>query len=76
MRGGSLIAFGQLKQGVSNGIGAAFENNHLTSYEHFTNGMDIGKYFEWNPQNGNLILEADFKEPYDLDKHRVNPYSQ
>lgn len=71
MRGDSMLAFGQFKHGVANGFGATFENNRLMSYQHFTNGMTIGKYFMWNPQNNNLLLEAEFNEPYDLEKHRV-----
>ena len=75
MRGDSILAFGQLKHGVANGFGVAFENNHLWLYQHSTNGMTIGKYFMWNPQNGNLVFQADFTQPYDMNKHRVNPYS-
>ena len=38
----------------------------------YTNGMNIGKYLMWNPENGNLLMEADFKEPYDFEKHRTD----
>jgi hypothetical protein len=71
MRGDSMLAFGQLKHGVANGFCASFENNHLWLYQYVTNRMAIGKYFMWNPQNNNLLLEAEFKEAYDLEKHRV-----
>lgn len=74
MRGDSMLALGQINQGVANGLFAAFENNHLISYQHFTNGIAIGKYFVWDPRNNNLMLEAEFKEPYDLEKHRVELY--
>jgi hypothetical protein len=26
----------------------------------------------WNPKNNNLILEAEFKEPYNFEKHRID----
>jgi hypothetical protein len=71
MRGDSLLAFGQIKHGVANGFCASFENNHLWLYQYVTNGMAIGKYFMWDPRSGNLVIEAEFKEPYDLEKHRV-----
>jgi len=53
---------------------ASFDGNHLEEYGQRTNGLVIGKYFMWNPQNGDLVIQADFKQPYDLNKHRVNPY--
>jgi hypothetical protein len=48
---------------------ANFDGSHLEEYRHYTNGMVLGKFFMWNPRNGNLILEADFKEPYDFLKY-------
>jgi len=48
-----------------------FTNQHVTTYQHLTNGLTIGKYFMWNPSNNNLVLQAEFKEPYDMKEHSV-----
>jgi len=50
---------------------ANFKGGRLTEYRQYTNGMVLGKYFMWNSQNGNLMLEANFKEPYDFEKHMI-----
>jgi hypothetical protein len=34
--------------------------------------MAIGKLLWWNAGNNNLVLQAEFKEPYDLNKNRVS----
>ena len=79
---GTMLRFTEQKNGLANGVLAAFEDMHsqgtnwsfkladftdsrLTEYRHYTNGMVLGKFFMWNPRNGNLIIEAEFKEPYD-----------
>jgi hypothetical protein len=51
---------------------ADFSNSRLTLYQQYTNGMAFGKYLMWNPRNNNLLLEADFKEPYDFERHRID----
>jgi len=51
---------------------ADFSNSHLTEYRQYTNGMVFGKFLAWNSRNSDLILEADFKKPYDFEKHRVD----
>jgi hypothetical protein len=50
---------------------ADFDHGRLVEYRQYTNGMLIGKYLMWNLKNGNLMLKAEFKEPYDFEKHRV-----
>jgi antitoxin component YwqK of YwqJK toxin-antitoxin module len=50
---------------------AKFTDRSLTEYRQYTNGMALGNFFMWNPQNNNLSLEAEFKEPYDFEKHRL-----
>jgi antitoxin component YwqK of YwqJK toxin-antitoxin module len=69
--GGSMLRFSQVKQGLKNGLAVDFLNNKLQSYMHYTNDLVLGNYFMWNPQNGNLIVQAKFKEPYDMEKHRI-----
>jgi hypothetical protein len=51
---------------------ADFSHSHLTEFTQYTNGLVFGKYLMWNPRNDNLILEADFKEPCDFQKHRTD----
>lgn len=53
---------------------ADFSDSHVTEYRHYTNRMVVGKFFMWNPENNNLGLEAEFKEPYDFEKHRMQPH--
>ncbi|SRR5579885_80368 len=47
-------------------------NSPLTEYRQYTNGLVFGRFLVWNPRNNNLLLEADFKEPYDFEKHRID----
>jgi len=49
---------------------ASFTNSILTEYRQYTNGLAFGKFFLWDIK-GRLMLAAEFKEPYDLEKHRV-----
>jgi hypothetical protein len=48
---------------------ADFSNSRLGEYKQCTNGMVLGKYFMWNVLTGNLLIEAEFKEPYNWRKH-------
>jgi hypothetical protein len=50
---------------------ANFNNSRLAEYRQYTNGMVFGHYFVWNARNGNLIIESEFKQPYDFENHRV-----
>jgi hypothetical protein len=51
---------------------ANFKGSHLVEYRNYINGMVLGKFLMWNPFNDQLLLEADFKEPYDFQKHRTD----
>lgn len=51
---------------------ANFDGNHLEEYRYYTNRMICGKFFMWNPRNNNLMLKAEFKVPYDFEKHRTD----
>lgn len=83
--GGSMLQFSQVSRHTVNGIYLELDNNgtsadllknpfadRLAEYRKYTNGMVIGKYLAWRPESGNLILEADFKKPYNLEKHRID----
>jgi hypothetical protein len=84
---GSILRFMTVKSDRLNGVFAGFDDPHpqgmnwnyknasftnsiLTECRQYTNGMALGKFFLWDVK-GRLILEAEFKEPYDLEKHRV-----
>jgi hypothetical protein len=54
---------------------ADFNKSYMTEYCQYTNGMVLGKFLMWNPLNNNLGLEAEFKEPCDFEKHKVNPFA-
>jgi len=49
---------------------ADFSDAHLEEYMQMTNGMVFRKWLMWNPHDGNLMLEAESKEPYDWNNHR------
>lgn len=85
---GSMMYFGEVKHGLLNGLLAGFIDHHaqgvtwdykfanfddpsLVEYRHCTNSLVIGKYFMWD-SNNNIVLEADFKEPYDFTKNRID----
>ena len=51
---------------------ANFTNSVLEEYRQFTNGLVFGKFFMWNPRNNNLMLEAEFKVPFEFEKHRTD----
>lgn len=51
---------------------ADFDNMRLTEYKQYTNGLVFGKYLLWSARNNNLMLEAEFKEPYDMEAHRTD----
>jgi hypothetical protein len=69
---GFLARFSDLHpQGISWDYRRAdFSDAHLEEYMQMTNGMVLGKWLMWNPRDGNLMLEAESKEPYDWNNHR------
>jgi len=85
---GPSLLFTEVRNGLESGILADFENIHqswtndyryakfagspVVVYRQITNGLILGKYLMWNPENNRLILEAEFKEPYDFEKHRTD----
>jgi hypothetical protein len=48
---------------------ADFDNIHLGTYWHYRGGMVLGKFLMWNLRDGNLLIKAEFKEPYDWGKN-------
>jgi len=40
---------------------------------HYSNGLAIGKWLEWERLDNGLSLEAEFKTPYDIKKHLIAP---
>ena len=52
---------------------AQFSDQRVTEYRQYTNGLVLGKFLMWDPRTGKLIVEAEFKEPYDYQKHLIGP---
>jgi len=73
---GTTTYFTQLGQGKPNGFHLEFVNAELCKYARFTNEMIIGKYLMWNNLTGNMILEAEFMEPYYLNTHTITVGNQ
>ena len=71
---GFLAAFDDLKpQGSTWDYKRAdFTRGTLSQFTQYTNGLVFGKYFIWNPRNGHLAVEAEFKKPCDFAKHRTD----
>jgi hypothetical protein len=85
---GTLFSFGEVKNNLVNGLFARFEDNHaqgmtwdfrlanfdgnyLEEYRHYTNGLVLGDFLLWD-KSGNMLLEANFKTPYEFEKHRTD----
>ena len=70
---GLIARFGDLhSQGTTwDYRNADFNDRRLEEYMQTTNGMLLGKWLMWNPSSGGLILEAESKEPYDWNNHRM-----
>lgn len=51
-------------------------NTPLMEYRQYTNGLVYGKFFMWDPRTRNLTMQAEFKAPYDFEKHRIDLPSQ
>ena len=83
---GSILRFMTVKDDRINGIlvefddphpqgltwdykNAEFANSILTEYRQYTNGLVFGRFFMWDIKS-RLMLAANFKEPYDFEKHR------
>jgi hypothetical protein len=70
MFGVSSVGFRQIKQNVFNGLCVNLYGDHCTMWMRFANGKAVDKWFAWD-RKGNLLLEVQFKEPYDFLKHEI-----
>lgn len=85
---GTMLRFTEMKDEMINGLLASFDDGfpqgthwdfrranpngyRLTEYRQYTNGLVLGRFLMWN-SSGNLTLEADFKEPYEFERHRTD----
>jgi hypothetical protein len=67
----SMISFGQLKHGKLDGLLVKLcGEDHCLSWMHFANGEAVGKWLEWESDNG-LSLEVEFKKPYDFQRYVI-----
>jgi|GEM_PF-4146343 len=67
-RGTSEFELEQIKGNLSDGLYGAINKNHCNGMMHFKDGLAVGKWFIWSLE-GELILQAEFKTPYDYKKH-------
>jgi hypothetical protein len=51
---------------------ASFSESGLFEYKQYTNRLVFGKFLMWDPNTGNLTVEAEFKEPFDMERHRTD----
>jgi hypothetical protein len=74
MNGISDFEFDQIRHGVNDGLALILHGNHCQSWMRFADGKAVGKWFEWGQEldeAGKLIIEVEFKQPYDYKKHML-----
>jgi hypothetical protein len=64
---GKLLQFQEYKNGELDGfcVALAPDDNRCSRLAHFVNGKIIGKFITWN-RDGEINMEAEFKEPFDF----------
>ena len=46
-------------------------DGYCLNWLHYSNGLAIGKWLEWERLDNGLSLEVEFKKPYDIQKHLI-----
>jgi hypothetical protein len=64
----SSLQFDEYQNGMRNGLSVGFYGADCGDWKRFLNGMAVGQWLVWG-DGGKLILEAEFKTPYDFEKH-------
>ncbi len=70
----SDIDFEQIRHGATDALVVTMHGDHCTWLMHFADGKAIGKWFVWGQESyeaGKLIIEAEFKQPYDYKTHAL-----
>jgi hypothetical protein len=73
---GRLLTYLEYRSGVLDGLsmeGGIFDADHCTEWARFVNGKIVGKFIGWN-QGGAIIMQAEFKEPFDFLKYSVGKF--
>ncbi|MEI6078307.1 MAG: hypothetical protein WCS94_22195 [Verrucomicrobiota bacterium] len=66
------IACYQIKHNVMDGLCVGLSSDdHCLSWMHYSNSMAVGKWLEWWGLDNSLSMEAEFKVPYDIQKHAI-----
>jgi hypothetical protein len=65
---GSVFDFQQIKQNIRDGLVVGLDGDYCGNWMRFINGKAVGKWFVWD-RDGNLIIEVEFKKPFDFDKY-------
>ena len=70
-----LGPFKEYKHGVMDGlsIGQGFDKEHCNTWSRYVNGEMVGKFLGWG-ESGELLFEAEFKEPFDISKNSLAPF--
>jgi hypothetical protein len=68
MKDGAILNFRQIKRDLVDGLYANFYDDHCVMWMRFEKGKAVGRWLIWGAGNS-LLLEAEFKEPYDFFQH-------
>ena len=61
--------FQQIKHGVKDGIFVeVVHGDHCSSWMRYSNGWAVDKKLYWDPNYNKLMIWANFKEPFDIDR--------
>jgi hypothetical protein len=67
-RSNAIINYCQVRSNVVDGLLVSFFDARCVTWMRFVNGKAVGKWIVWGTE-GELLIEAEFKEPYDFFKH-------
>jgi len=72
---GELVQYQQYKNGVLDGlcIGGVFDVVHCGHWARFVKGKLLGNFYYWD-REGNIIMDAEFKEPFDFLKYEMKKF--
>jgi hypothetical protein len=60
--------FIQIKHGVRDGVYVEMLGDHCENWMRYSNGMAVDKWLIWNYDGSKLLLWANFKKPYNIQK--------
>ncbi len=74
---GRLAQYQEYKNGVLDGlyVGQVFDNERCNYWARFVKGRIVGKFLGWN-EDGEIDMEAEFKEPFDFSKNAIGKFDR